>query len=61
MTGGGIGHASEDAPAEQSIFDNIHGKFTFSQIPQVSIGFVDCSVGQKQIDNIYLFLLSRFA
>ena len=45
---------------DATIFDNVVGKFTFSQLPQVSVSFVDCSMNQN-IDNIYLFLLSRLA
>ena len=60
-TGGGIGRENETVKEDESIFDNVRGKFSFEQVPQVSVSFVDCSVQNKQIDDVYRFLLSKLA
>jgi hypothetical protein len=47
------------AQEEESLFDNVRGKFTFEQVPQLSVSFVDCSVNAKQLDDVYRFLFSK--
>lgn len=62
-TGGGIGSVTDDAltTVDQTIFDDLKGKFSFEQIPQASVTFIDCSVQQAEVDDVYRFLLSKFA
>lgn len=62
-TGGGIGSVTDDVSRteEQTIFDDLKGKFSFEQIPQASVTFVDCSVQQAEVDDVYRFLVSKFA
>ena len=62
-TGGGIGSVTDDAltTVDQTIFDDLKGKFSFEQIPQASVTFIDCSVQQAEVDDVYRFLVSKFA
>jgi GTPase SAR1 family protein len=62
-TGGGIGTVTDDAltTVDQTIFDDLKGKFSFEQIPQASVTFIDCSVQQAEVDDVYRFLVSKFA
>jgi ribosome biogenesis GTPase A len=54
-TGGGIGLKQSDR--QETIFDHIKGKFSFEQVPEAKVSFVDCSVQANQIDDVYRFLL----